>query len=173
MKGNIDLQFRNEDRAIFDKGPYELNRRFKHLAVNHEAFGQMKHEQRVKKIKVFREAGLDSKANLLNVQDPPDGDNGKVSVSPADCQVKLVPFPVLETMFDRANKLLAKNDFVIPKPVATDGSYIVAAKMNRVFTVTTGQGGGLHSDKACTNKTTRICEHVLAVTEKRVCWKSF
>ena len=173
MKGNIDLQFRNEDRAIFDKGPYKLNGRFKHLAVNHEAFGQMKHEQRVRKIKVFREAWLELKANLLNVQDPPDGDNGKVSVSAANCQVKSVPFPVLEIMFDRANNLLAKNDFVIPKPGATDGSYIVAAAMNRVFTVTTGQGGGLHSDKACTNKTTRICEHVLAVAEKRLRWKSF
>ena len=173
LKELIDLQFRNEDRAILDKGPYELNGRFKHLAVNHEAFGQMKHKQRVKRIKVFREAGLESKANLLNVQDPPDGGNGKVSVSAADCQVKLVPFPVLETMFNRANKLLAKNDFVIPKPGATDGSYIVAAKMNRVFTVNTGQEGGLHSDKACTNKTTRICEHVLAVAEKRLRWKSF
>ena len=173
LKELIDLQFRNEDRAILDKGPYELNGRFKHLAVNHEAFGQMKHKQRVKRIKVFREAGLESKANLLNVQDPPDGGNGKVSVSAADCQVKLVPFPVLETMFNRANKLLAKNDFVIPKPGATDGSYIVAAKMNRVFTVNTGQEGGLHSDKACTNKTTRICEHVLPVAEKRVRWKSF
>ena len=141
--------------------------------MNHEAFGQMKHEKRVTKIKVFREAGLESKANLLNVQDPPNGDNGKVSVSAVDCQVKLVPFPVLETVFDRANKLLAKNDFVIPKPGATDGSYIVAAKMNRIFTVTTGQGGGLHSDKTCTNKTTRICEHVLAVAQKRVRWKNF
>ena len=39
--------------------------------------------------------------------------------------------------------------------------------MNRVFTVTTGQGGNLHCEKACTNKTTRICEHVLAVAEKK------
>ena len=70
-------------------------------------------------------------------------------------------------MFDWANKLLANNDFVIPKPGATDGPYIVAAKMNRVFTVTTGQGGSLHCDKACRNKTTRICKHVLAVAEKR------
>ena len=89
-------------------------------------------------------------------------------MSAGDCQVKSVPFPVLEMMFDRANNLLAKNDFVIPKPGATDGLYIVAAKMNRVFTVTTAQGGGLYCDKACTNKTTRICEHVLAVPENRV-----
>lgn len=30
----IDLQFRNEDKAIFDKGSYELNESLKHLAVN-------------------------------------------------------------------------------------------------------------------------------------------
>ena len=98
----------------------------------------------------------------MNVQDPPDGDNGKLSVPAADYQVKSVPFLVLEIMFDRANNVLAKNDFVIPKRGATDGSYIVAAKMNRLFTVTTGQGGALPCDKTCTNKATRICEHVLA-----------
>ena len=173
LKELIDLRFRNDDRAIFDKGSYKLNGSLKHLAVNHDAFGQMTHEQRVRKIEVFREARLESKANLLNVEDPPDGDNGKLSVSAADCQVNSVLFPVLEIMFDRANNLLAKNDFVIPKPGAIDGSYNVAAKMNRVFTVTTGQGGLLRCDKACTNKTTIIYQHVLAVVEKRVRWKSF
>ena len=38
LKELIDLQFRNEDRAIFDKGSYKLNGRSKHLAVNHEGF---------------------------------------------------------------------------------------------------------------------------------------
>ena len=123
IKELIDLQFRNEDRAIFDKSPYELNRSFKIEA----SFGQTTREQRVRKIKVFREAGLESKTNLLNVQDSPDGDNGKLSVSAENRKVKSVPFPVLEMMFDRANNLLAKNDFVIPKPGATDGSYVVAA----------------------------------------------
>ena len=85
IKELIDLQFRNEVRAIFDKSPYELNGSFKHLAVNHEGFGQTTDEQRVRKIKVFREAGLESKTNLLNVQDSPDGDNGKLSVSAENC----------------------------------------------------------------------------------------
>ena len=53
--------------------------------MNHEGFGQTTHEQRVRKIKVFREAGLESKTNLLNVQDSPDGDNGKLSVSAENC----------------------------------------------------------------------------------------
>ena len=88
-------------------------------------------------------------------------------MSAADCQVKSVPFPVLEMMLGRANNILAKNTFIIQKPEATDGLRIVATKMNRVFTVTKGQGGGLHCDKSCTNKTTRICEHVLAVAEKK------
>ena len=30
----IDLQFRNEDKAIFDKGSYELNESLKQLTVN-------------------------------------------------------------------------------------------------------------------------------------------
>ena len=85
LKELIDLQFRNEERAIFDKDPYELNGSFKYLAVNNKAFGQMIHEQRVQKIKVFFGAELESKANFLNVQDPPNGDNGNLSVSAADC----------------------------------------------------------------------------------------
>ena len=69
VKGN-HLQFRNEPELFFDKGPYELNGSFKHLAVNNEAFGKMTHEQNVWKIKAFRKAGLESKVNLFNVQGP-------------------------------------------------------------------------------------------------------
>ena len=89
--------------------------------MNNEAFGQMTHKQIIRKVKAFREAELESKANLLNVQEPPNDDNGKLLVSAADCQIKSVPFSVLEMMFDRANNLLAKNNFAIPKPGATDG----------------------------------------------------
>ena len=93
--------------------------------MNNEAFGQMTHKQIIRKVKAFREAGLESKANLLNVQEPPNDDNGKLLVSAADCQIKSVLFSALEMMFDRANNLLAKNNSAIPKPGATDGFKLV------------------------------------------------
>ena len=93
--------------------------------MNNEAFGQMTHKQRIRKVKAFREAGLESKANLLNVQEPPNDENGKLLVSAADCQIKSVPLSVLEMMFDRANNVLAKNNFAILKPGATDGFKLV------------------------------------------------
>ena len=102
-----------------------MNGIFKHLAMNNEAFGQMTHKQIIRKVKAFWEAGLESKANLLNVQEPPNDDNGKLLVSAADCQIKSVLFSALEMMFDRANNLLAKNNSAIPKPGATDGFKLV------------------------------------------------
>ena len=62
----IDLQFRNEDKAIFDKGSYELNKSLKQLTVNKLLDKWQK--QQVQKIKAFKKAGLESKVNLLNVQ---------------------------------------------------------------------------------------------------------
>ena len=53
--------------------------------MNNEAFGQITHKQRIRKVKAFREVGLESKANLLNVQEPRNDDNGKLLVSAADC----------------------------------------------------------------------------------------
>jgi hypothetical protein len=70
-------------------------------------------------------------------------------------------------MFDKAASLLQQQNFVTPKPGAQDGSYIVAGHSNQIYCVTPGKGGSLKCDQKCPNTTTKICEHTLAVAEKR------
>ena len=73
--------------------------------------------------------------------------------------------PVLQIMFEKAKYLLHKKGLVVPKPGATDGSYIVAGNANNVYTVTPRNGNSLKCDKACVNAKSKICEHVLSVAE--------
>ena len=68
-------------------------------------------------------------------------------------------------MFHKAKYLLQKKGLVVPKPGATDGSYIVAGNANNVYTVTPRKGNSLKCDRACVNIKSKICEHVLAAAE--------
>ena len=46
IKDVIDLQFRNEDRAVCGGGPYKLAKGFGHLGVDGEKWGKMSEKQR-------------------------------------------------------------------------------------------------------------------------------
>lgn len=50
---------------------------------------------------------------------------------------------------------------VVPKPGASDGSFMVARVSNKVHSVTPGNGGSLSCDSNCVNRFTKICEHTL------------
>jgi hypothetical protein len=75
--------------------------------------------------------------------------------------------PILETVFDKANRLLDSPENIIPKPGATDGSYIVPGYSNTIHIVTPGKGGSLKCDRDCVNNSTKLCEHILAVAQTR------
>ncbi len=76
-------------------------------------------------------------------------------------------------MFDRASQLLRKCDNVIPKPGATDGSFVVAVHNNTIHVITPGKGGCLKCDRNCVNSSTRIRKHVLAVAHVREKFSEF
>ena len=90
-------------------------------------------------------------------------------VTASGCGVTTVPMPILRAMFEKANRLLNTPDHVIPKPGATNGSFIVAGHGNQVHCVTPGKGGCLKCDRICVNSSTKICEHALA----RSCTRSW
>ena len=69
-------------------------------------------------------------------------------------------------MFEKASSLIQTDGLVIPKPGSSDGSYLVAETYNRIFYVKLGKGGSFKCDRTCTNSTTNIREHVIAVAEK-------
>ena len=163
----ICLQYRNEERAILGKGPYRVSPRFKALEIPESKWGTLTHQQRMSMLEKFKNAGMDSAKSLV---DEPIGQQElrstlKLSIAPENSGIKTVPMPVLQIMFEKAKYLSQKKCLVVPKPGATDGSYIVAGNANNVYTVTPGKGNSLKCDRACVNAKSKICEHVLAVAE--------
>ena len=89
-----------------------------------------------------------------------------LSLSAKDCKIDKVPLSMLEVMFEKAASLTQTDGLVISKPGSSDGPYVVAGTCNRIFCVTSGEGGSFKCDRAYINSTTNICEHVIAVAEK-------
>lgn len=178
IQGIIAQQFNNEDRAVFGRGPYTVKEGFKHLLVNDAKWGSMTIEQRKGSIEKFWHTGIEGKkmsmehiadmtSLLTSTTSCTTKKHAKLSLTAEESGIKTIPFSILETMFDKANVLLAAQGYVVPRPGATDGSYIVAGHSNKTYPVTPGRGGSMTCDRSCTNKTTNLCEHVLAVAETR------
>lgn len=53
----------------------------------------------------------------------------------------------------------------MPKPGATDGSFVVAGTSNKLHVVTPGKGGSLKCDCSCVDSSRKMCEHTLAVAQ--------
>ena len=175
IKNIIEMQYRDEDRAIVGKGPYEVRPEFQHLVVDDKAWSKMSHEQLMAKIEKYVKSGMDAKKVVVNKEIEIDNSSIQDSLSStitlpitaSDSGITTVPMPILQAMFDKASQLLRKRDNVIAKPGATDGSFIVAGTGNTIHVVTPGKGGCLKCDRNCVNSSTRICEHVLAVAQIR------
>ena len=76
-----------------------------------------------------------------------------------------VPPSIRDGMILKATNLLGTPGNVIPKPSATDESYIVGGTANKVHSVKPGKGGSWTCDRVCINSSTKICEHTLAVAQ--------
>ena len=160
------MQFRNEDRAVFGKGPYNLRKGFEKYYVNYFKLSQRTAQQRLTKIKEFRNVCMSGKDKEPEKYSTINGSDNNLSISPKDSGINTVPLSVLERMFEKAKSLVRNDGLVLEKPGATDGSYIVAGSVNRIFCVSSGKGGSFKCDRSCINSRTKICEHVIAVAEK-------
>ncbi|KAJ7370714.1 hypothetical protein OS493_030468 [Desmophyllum pertusum] len=65
IKHIVEAQHRNEDRAVFGKGPFKVREEFGHLKVDDLTWGRLTHEQRTKKLSAFLMAGIDSKEDSI------------------------------------------------------------------------------------------------------------
>ena len=166
VKEIINMQFRNEDRAVFGKGPYKLRKGFEKYYVNDFKWGQLTAQQRLTKIKEFRNVCMSEKDKDHENYSTISGSANNLSISPKDSGINTVPLSVLERMFEKAKSLVRNDGLVLEKPGATDGSYIVAGSANRIFCVSSGKGGSFKCDRSCINSRTKICKHVIAVAEK-------
>lgn len=73
--------------------------------------------------------------------------------------------PYLPYLISAQRILLSR--LVIPKHDSIDNSYVVAGVYNKIHIGEPGKGSAIKCDSVCPNKSTGICEHVIAVTEKR------
>ncbi len=169
VKEIINNQFRNEERAVFGKGPYKVRPEFSHLIPNELKWVKMTPTQRMKVIQKFLETGMEG----LTLEDLPGNPKSeeqnaepatRIPLSAKNSGIKTIPFPILESMFQKAEQLLAIPGYVIPQPASTTGSYIVAGNGNKIHIVTPGKGGSWSCDRQCINRSTKLCEHIIAVT---------
>ena len=162
------LQEINENRAVFGKGPYKVRKGFSHLVVDDIMWGQLSHDQRKRKLSLFLNAGIGDKKDpiedLVSATVTPTS-APSAAINAVNSGITTVPIAILEAMFEKATKLLASPGNVIPKPGATDGSFIVAGVCNKIHVVKPGKGGSLVCDRFCVNNSTKICEHTIAVAQ--------
>ena len=170
IKEIVETQQRNEDRAVYGKGQYRLREEFRHLGVDDYQRSKLTPLQLKKKLASYLNAGMEEKKDVTA---EPVNENQNVetrSLSDFEAAVRSanilnVPPSIIDGMILKATNLLGTPGNVIPKPGATDESYIVAGTANKVHSVKPGKGGSWTCDRACINSSTKICEHILAVAQ--------
>ena len=70
MKDVTETQYRNEDRAVFGKGPYQLRKGFEHFLVNDLKWSSMAAVQRLNKAKEFQKADMRSRKDYVTITAP-------------------------------------------------------------------------------------------------------
>ena len=135
---------------------------FQHLVVDDIKWSRMTHDQRKAKLNVHRKTGMDGKKTHLDVHDVEKHDDVSnqqalpkkpLLLSAAESVITSIPMPVLDSMFERANRQLESPENVISKPGATDSSLIVAGYSSKILVVTSGKRW-LH--QMCINSSTKI-----------------
>ena len=169
VKGIIETQQRNEERAIFGKGPFRVAKEFAHLTVDDSGRSRLSHAQMTKKILTFKNATMSDQNDVENSEPEIEetGQSFMLTTTAEQSGITTVPLPILEGVFEKASSLLATPGNVIEKPGASNGSYIVAGTCNKVHSVEPGKGGSLTCDRSCVNFATKICEHVVAVAQAK------
>ena len=120
----------------------------------------------MRKLSEYLMTGMDGKEDVLlkgtaNQTETPS--TSASSITARESGIATVPIAILEALFDKAATLVSTPGSVVPKPGASDGSFMVAGVSNKVHSVTPGKGGSLSCDNNCVNRSTKICEHTLAV----------
>ena len=65
VKEVINTQFRNENRAVFGKGPYRLRKGFERYFVDDFQWGKLTAQQRLRKVDVFKKATMNDKEEFV------------------------------------------------------------------------------------------------------------
>ena len=62
----ICLEYRNEERAVLEKGPYRISPRLKTLEIPESKWAALTHQQRMSMLEKFKNAGINSAMSLVD-----------------------------------------------------------------------------------------------------------
>eukprot|EP00794_Sanderia_malayensis_P015515 gene15515-17099_t len=151
IKELVEQQFRDEDRAIFRRGPYKVSEELRHLAVDSNRWAKISVARRQAAIAKFRKTEIDGRklhleAASSSISSSTNRESVEFSVTAETSGITPVAMPILAKMFNKAKELLrADPPIVIPQPASDNGAYLVDSYGNN----------------------TGICEHVLSVAHKK------
>ena len=123
--------------------------------------------QRLNKVKEFQKADMRSRKDYVTITAPATPQCSAFSVTVTESGITTPAIVILTAMFEKANELLRQEDLIVKMPGAEDGSYIVAGHTNQIYCVTPDKGEFFKCDQNCVSATTKICEHTIAVAEKK------
>ena len=144
--------------------------------VDDLTWGGLTHKQRMRKLSTFLMTGMDGKEDVIhketaNHKETPS--TSTLSLTARESGITTIPTAILEALFDKAANPVSTSGSVVPKPGASDGSFLVADVSNKVHSVTPGKGGSLSCDRSCINHSTKIYEYMLAVAQLKDTFPEF
>eukprot|EP00112_Aurelia_sp_Birch-Aquarium-sp1_P014212 Seg3053.3 transcript_id=Seg3053.3/GoldUCD/mRNA.D3Y31 product="hypothetical protein" protein_id=Seg3053.3/GoldUCD/D3Y31 len=99
VRNIIEVQFRNEDRAVFNKGQYRISQQFKHFIIDDLKWSKLTSDQRIGHVKKFVKGGMEDRKNVID-DDIDEGATSQetqkgMSINAADSGITDVPLPIL------------------------------------------------------------------------------
>ena len=143
---------------MFGKGPYKLRKGFEKYYVNDSKWAQLTAQQRLTKIKDFRNVCKSGKYKVPEKYSTISGSDNNLSILPKDSGITTVLLNVFKKMFEKTRSLVMNVGLVFEKPGATDGNSIFTGSANRIFCVSSGKGGSFNCDRSCIISRTKIFE---------------
>ena len=159
----FDAQKNELIKAVYGKGEYELDGEFKRREVPEDTWNSMTPAQRNQKVRAVYGYAMDKSPQKPDVQTVP------LSVSPEACGDNLSGFTqnVIEKLWRNAEYIIAAGN-VRELP---NGSYSVSGYSDVHLVTITVNRLSCNCESFTTNR--GICEHVLAVSEKKEILKDF
>lgn len=112
MRNIVEEQYRNEDRAVFGTGPYEVRPEFQHFVVSENQLAKLTPEERISKVEKFVKCGMDGKRRLNQTKKRKsiNQESSVLSVTASSSGISTIPFSILQKMFGKANDLVRDSD---------------------------------------------------------------
>ena len=128
----VEAQYRNVDRAVFDEGPYRLNKELAGLGVSNEEFSNLSQQERSAILHRFHhfepicnlqenfEFSREESEEIESESDTATTSSQTLpclSVSYQECNL---PPLLFHDIWAKASRLLAEKDAIVAAPLSTD-----------------------------------------------------